>query len=123
MKNIQALIDKRGGFDAVYENYICIENPPFMKLCVEVIKKGPHNHIVSVAHYGEQGGDPMRDPDIVFSVTPSMSGGWQWYPIGVRNDYAGIDEEYQAASQKSLDCAVFADQWDLNLKEQGFFDL
>lgn len=118
MQNIQAPIDRRGGFEAVRKDYICIENPPFIRLCVEVLCRNSEGvWIISVAHYGEQNGDVMRDPDLVFRV---LSG--EWAPIAYRNEYLGINEEFEPGSKQSLDCAEFANQWDQNLKDQGFFD-
>lgn len=119
MKNIQALIDKRGGFQSVYNDYIRLENPPFMPLCVEVLGgDGNGGWHVSVCHYGEQGGDQLRDPDIEFLVRDG-----KWQPISFRNDYLGAYSEFKPDSAESRDAAEFAAMWDNNLKEQGFFDL
>ncbi|HBA82692.1 MAG TPA: hypothetical protein DCZ95_01240 [Verrucomicrobia bacterium] len=68
-----------------------IDNAPghFMAACVEIIGKvDGHNDLVSVAHYGEQNGDAMRDPDIVFEVSEIHA-----WPISYRNDYMGINNE------------------------------
>ena len=39
-----------------------LENPPWMALSIEVIGE----HLVSVAHYGEQNGDAMADPEMIY---------------------------------------------------------
>src|ERR1039457_3114625 len=44
-----------------------IENPPYMALVIEAIEPGPLGLPgLSVAHYGEQNGDLMRDPEMCF---------------------------------------------------------
>jgi len=49
---------------------ISIENEPWMRLVIEVLpERGPDGHtFVSVAHYGEQNSDAMRDPEMSFEV-------------------------------------------------------
>ena len=42
----------------------------------------------SVAHYGEQNGDLMRDPDVTFLV----GDGGGVHPLSFRNDYVGCEE-------------------------------
>jgi hypothetical protein len=131
MKNIQRMIEERGGYEAVRENYLRLENPPFMRLVVEVIG-GPYEnggYEVSVAHYGEQNGDAMRDPEMTFLVVPAEQG-TTWTPLTFEDSYMGA---WQVAatvtpegrlnvrdSQLQRDLRVFANQWDQNLMEQGF---
>lgn len=58
-------------------------NPAYMPVIVE---KVGHLHgygeIISIAHYGQQNGDPMADPDMEFVII-----GGDYYPISYRNDY------------------------------------
>ena len=133
MKHIQDMIEQHGGLAAVQRNYLRIENPPFMRLVIEVV--GPifpnGSCEVSVAHYGEQNGDAMRDPEITFFVTPSEDG-WQWKPLTFLNDYVGA---YQVAAEYDnfghvrvrdarlvKELTAFASQWDCNIKQQGFIE-
>ena len=90
MNNIQRMIERHGGFEAVTTNYLRLENPPFMRLVIEVIAGSYPNgaYGVSVAHYGEQNGDAMRDPEITFLVAPS-AGGTTWTPLTFENSYMG----------------------------------
>jgi hypothetical protein len=45
-----------------------------MRLVIEHVGTGLRGgELVSVAHYGVQNGDPMRDPEIVFEV---VAGSW-----------------------------------------------
>ena len=133
MQHVQQMIEEHGGFEAVRNQYLRIENEPFMRLAIEVIG-GPYPngaYEVSVAHYGEQNGDAMRDPEITFLVGQSATG-WEWSPLTFLNDYVGA---YQAACeadtnglQRVKDARLlrelqdFATQWDLNIKQQGFVD-
>ncbi len=131
MKNIQRMIEERGGYEAVRENYLRLENPPFMRLVVEVIG-GPYEsggYEVSVAHYGEQNGDAMRDPEITFLVVPSGEV-TAWTPLTFENSYMGCYQVVAEATREGRlkvrnaallrDLRDFANQWDLNLMEQGF---
>ncbi|MBV6498467.1 MAG: hypothetical protein CJBNEKGG_00689 [Prosthecobacter sp.] len=134
MKNIQKMIEERGGYEAVRKDYLRLENPPFMRLVIEVIG-GPYPngaYEVSVAHYGEQNGDAMRDPEITFLVVPSTEG-TTWTPLTFENSYLGT---YQVVAEASRDGLIkvkqsramnelrnFANQWDLNLKAQGFIEV
>ena len=46
--------------------------PGFMPLSVEDIgQSADANRLISICHYGEQNGDLMRDPDMVFEVYAS----------------------------------------------------
>ena len=81
---------------------------------------------MSVAHYGEQNGDLMRDPEIVFEV---VTGSWQ--PVSIQQDYVGSYREAILAGEGGKvyvrpalvrDITAFALIWDRNLKHQGFVD-
>ena len=131
MKHIQLMIDQHGGFEAVRTRYLRLENPPLMRLVIEVIG-GPYPngaYEVSVAHYGEQNGDTMRDPEITFLVLPNDQG-HTWSPLTFENSYlgayqvvAGVTAEgtLQVRQPKQMqELRKFANQWDRNLKQQGF---
>jgi hypothetical protein len=125
MKNVQKIIDARGGLTALKSQYIRLEVPGFMRLVIEHVGRGPRGgELVSVAHYGEQGGDPMRDPEIVFEVL-----GGEWCPMTIQQDYVGsyreavtVAEDGQVLVNPYLvrDITSFARIWDRNLKEQWF---
>ena len=131
MKHVQQMIDQHGGFEAVRTRYLRIENPPFMRLVIEVIG-GPYPngaYELSIAHYSEQNGDAMRDPEITFLVVPSAEG-TTWTPLTFENSYLGAYQVVAEVSSEGLiqvkqsramnDLRDFANQWDRNLKEQGF---
>ena len=56
------ILEKAGGFRPSL--YLSIENPPFLNLIVEALdESGPLGlPAISVAHYGKQNGEPMREP-------------------------------------------------------------
>ena len=102
----------------------------YMPLSVENIGHSAEgNRLVSICHYGEQNGDLMRDPDMVFEFH-------QWpdalaaEPLSFRNDYMGIMQEvyhYDDDGKKThvnarlkQDLKSFARTWFNNLKDQGF---
>lgn len=131
MQHIQQMIDQHGGFESVQRNYLRIENPPFIRLVIEVIG-GPYPngaYEVSVAHYGEQNGDAMRDPEITFLVVPAEHG-TTWTPLTFENSYMGCYQVVATVSANGLltvkhaalmqDLRNFANQWDCTLKQQGF---
>jgi hypothetical protein len=106
-------------------NYAKIhKNPNFMPVVVEKIGhlKG-YGEIISIAHYGEQNGDLMADPEMTFTAV-----GGEYYPISFRNDYVGIyqevfsfneDGEPEAINTRlQSDLATFSNQWMKNIQEQ-----
>src|SRR5262245_50423377 len=61
-----------------------------MRLVIEYTGRGPRAcDMVSVAHDGEQNGDAMRDPEIMFEVAADAKGGWTWHPVAIQQDYIG----------------------------------
>ena len=134
MQHIQQMIDQHGGFEAVRNRYLRLENPPLMRLVIEVIG-GPYPngaYEVSVAHYSEQNGDAMRDPEITFLVQPTNQG-HTWSPLTFENSYlaayqvvAVVNAEggMQVRQPRQMqDLREFANQWDINIKEQGFVEV
>ena len=103
----------------------------FMVLCVEEIGiDGEGNRLVSLSQYGEQNGDLMRDPDIVFMFQNPPHGPIA-EPVSFRNDYLGLNQDVyrydEHGKRTHLDTKLklylreFAQTWLANLKEQGFF--
>ena len=106
-------------------NYAKIaNNPNLMPVVVEKIGhlKG-YGEIISIAHYGEQNGDLMADPEMTFTIV-----GEEYYPISFRNDYLGRYQEVfdynEDGSPVSIDTKLqsdlttFANQWMKNIQEQ-----
>ena len=86
---------------------------------------------ISVAHYGEQHGDSMRDANMCFGMCFELT-----KPLSspeltvyyVRDDYTGIEQysryrdggNYIVAPDLFLEHLNFARMWDRNLRTQGF---
>ena len=102
----------------------------YMPLSVEHIgQSADGNRLIAISHYGEQHGDLMRDPEMVFEVhaspTPATA-----EPLSFRNDYMGLMQEvyrYDDDGKKThvntklkQELTSFAKTWFQNLKDQGF---
>ena len=131
MKTVLQIIEEAGGLT----NAACIsiENEPWMRLVIEVLpERGPDGHVVvSVAHYGEQNSDPMRDPEMLFEVVEGESRQPEFWPFYFRNDYAAVEQwsrrrdragNLHCLPKRTHDFDQFAKMWDRNLREQGFLE-
>ena len=86
---------------------------------------------ISLCHYGEQNGDLMRDPDIVY-VLQEIDGLLIAEPVSFQNDYLGVYQEvydYNGEGRRmhvnprlKQELLSFSLTWLCNLKEQGFFN-
>ena len=95
---------------------------PSVYMAVSVERIGPR--LYSIAHYGEQNGDLMRDPEMIFWHREDG----RFYPTYYRNDYVGVerecvwfDEQGQPRAEKrreQADQAIFADTWMRNIAHQ-----
>jgi hypothetical protein len=129
MKTILAIVKEAGGWRP--NLYLKIENPPYIELVIEATdESGPCGlPAISVAHYGEQNGDLMRDPEMCFEL--GLAGGAHLTPFYWRNDYVGI-EQWSRFIQEGNYCfhpqlyeqhERFAQTWDSNLRQQGFAEV
>ena len=100
-----------------------------MALHVENIGDCQYGPLYSFAHYYEQNGDMMRDPDVVMIACMNRAtGALILYPISYRQDGLGIDREdvvfnpdgngYTIRKRSQADLATFCGQWGRNLKQQ-----
>lgn len=128
MKNAQAIIEIMGGMVRLPDHYIRLENPGYMRLVIEAIGPGPRGlPAVSVAHYYEQNGDAMRDPEMTFEVAADG----RWLPVHFENSGVGVYQEAVFTDGGKVMCrprlikelAAFAKMWDRNLKDQGWLDV
>jgi len=125
MHDIITKLAKKHGLDLLApEAHLRLEMEPYEPLVIEKI--GPH--LVSVAHYYEQGGDLVADPDVVFftghgewlaiEITQGPPGGW------VR--YARLSDDGQDITQVErrgqADLAQFVNLWASNLEAQGWLE-
>ena len=68
MQTLLDILKRAGGWNPGL--YLKIENAPYMALVIEATdESGPSGlPAISVAHYGEQNGDLMRDPEMCFEL-------------------------------------------------------
>lgn len=111
-------------------------NGSYMPVHVERIGENRFGVMFSVAHYGEQCGDLMRDPEMIFLARhgymidnpKAQPDQLYFFPIYFRNDYMGIERfsvEFDEADsiirydrREQRDEAIFANTWMANIKEQ-----
>jgi hypothetical protein len=128
MQTILDILKKAGGW---YPGlYLKIDNAPYMELVIEAMdESGPMGlPAISVAHYGEQNGDLMRDPEMCFEL--GMAGGAHLDPWYWRNDFVAVEQwsrnivrdHYVHLVQLHEQHKRFAATWDSNLRLQGFVE-
>jgi hypothetical protein len=126
MQTILRILKQAGGWH--HGLYLKVENPPYMELVIEAMdESGPMGlPTLSVAHYGEQNGDLMRDPEMCFEL--GFAGGAHLDPFYWRNDYVAVEqwsrnivrERYVHLIQLHEQHQQLAATWDNNLRLQGF---
>jgi len=129
MQTLLSILRKAGGWHPGL--YLKIDNPPYMGLVIEAMdESGPMGlPALSVAQYGLQNGDPMRDPEMCFEL--GLAGGAHLDPFYWRNDYFGVEQwsrnivrdHYVCLSQLHEQHTCFAKTWDSNLRLQGFAEV
>jgi len=73
VKTILRILERAGGHRPTL--YLKIENPPYMALVIEATPGPTGLPAISIAHYGEQNGDLMRDPEMCFELSkPPLCG-------------------------------------------------
>ena len=95
----------------------------YMPVHVELIDKTENYHHFSLAHYGQQNGDAMRDPEMLFAL---HNGTRQFIPYYYRNDYCGIEQYSVRWTNEGIllnrrlqaDHTTFANQWLRNIAAQ-----
>ncbi|MFP5236655.1 MAG: DUF6908 domain-containing protein [Acidobacteriota bacterium] len=130
MKTILRILARAGGYRPTLS--VKIENPPYMALVIEATPElGPLNlPALSVAHYGEQNGDLMRDPELCFELSKPPLSGLEPSVYYFRSDYMGVEQysryregdNYIVAPNLYEEHRQFARLWDKNLRAQGFFE-
>lgn len=131
MQTILRIMENAGGFRP--NLYLKIDHAPYMELVIEALgEPGPLGlPSISVAHYGEQNGDPMRDPEMCFELVRADGGCLSLNPWYWRNDYAGVEQwsrnlvrgHYVHLAELHKQHEQFAQTWSTNLRLQGFADV
>ena len=88
----------------------------YMPVYIEIIDRSETYKHISLAHYGEQNGDMMRDPEMLFALHKETR---QFIPYYYRNDYMGVeqysvkwtDEGILLNRRLQADHTTFANQW------------
>ncbi|MCA9330790.1 hypothetical protein KC957_01975 [Candidatus Saccharibacteria bacterium] len=116
---ITQLADKHKVDLTQLEGYLRLQQPAYERLVIETIGQD----LVSVAHYFEQNGDLIPDPDVVFYTRTG-----EWIPIeithslGMYGIYATVHETKPYLRMRDIvrqaDLANFTEMWALNLIAQ-----
>jgi len=96
----------------------------FMAVTIELVGQNELGKLFSVAHYAEQNGDLMRDPEVVFILGADE----EFYPVTIQQDFIGKYQdvlEYDETGKikgwyprLQADLAAFANFWLKNIKYQ-----
>ena len=94
--------------------YMKLKSDGFEDLVLEAIGGGEY----SIAHYYNQNGAAMRDPEITFTVDTETK---SIHPTSFLQDDMGIFYKTEMASPSMVkDLKEFMSQWFTNIKNQGF---
>lgn len=115
------------------ENYhVKIDKGSFMPLCAEIIGHdifltgSPHNfNEISLAHYGEQNGDLMSDPEMTILYT-TIENELFAFPTSITQHYLGKCNvalfndggKWKINKKEQADQTSFLNQWLINIKNQ-----
>jgi len=98
-------MEEAGILDVIEEEWIKLEAPEMMDLNVESFPEGKNLYKVSIAHFYEENGDLVPDPEVVLLVNTDEKTA---VPIFIQNNIV-----YQRATDPLLrmELAVFTRQW------------
>lgn len=111
------------GLLALQTTKIDNSNGIYMPVHIEIIDRTDKYNHISLAHYGRQNGDAMRDPEMIIALHKDSQ---LFIPYYYRNDYMGIeqysvkwtDEGILLNRRLQADHTVFANQWLRNIATQ-----
>jgi hypothetical protein len=123
MQKIITRLAQRHGIDITRPGAsLRLDMPGFYRLCIENIGFDR----ISVAHYYEEAGDLVPDPDIVFYTAYR-----EWVAISIQNAFGYIEAGVMTDDMKGLkgvytkqqeDLAEFTNLWAKNIEEQGWME-
>ncbi len=121
------------------EQHLKLTAPEFMPLVIEQIGENiatpfGTGKLYSLAHYYDQNGDAMRDPEMCFIVVDNRAEKDQFEMVGIypqmfQQDNLSIYEESICIDDNKVTTykptwqsghTTFANQWLLNIRQQGF---
>ncbi len=135
MKSLSTITDRHPELLTHVGTSLKIENQPHMVLCIESIGSGPRGlPALSVAHYGEQNGDLLADPEMCFEMEIENGVVKEFHPYYFRQDYLGFEQfsvvyhghDCDNKPRYNIDLLMmggqreFAVLWDKNLADQGY---
>jgi len=94
-----------------------------MPVHIEIIDRTEDYDHISLAHYGQQNGDAMRDPEMIFALHKESQ---QFVPYYYRNDYMGMEQYSVRWTEEGVllnrrlqaDHTTFANRWLRNIATQ-----
>ena len=95
----------------------------YMPVYLELIGRIDKYDFFSLAHYGRQNGDAMRDPEMIIALYKESQ---QFVPYYYRNDYMGMEQYSVRWTEEGVllnrrlqaDHTTFANQWLRNIATQ-----
>ena len=95
----------------------------YMPVYLELIGRIDKYDFFSLAHYGRQNGDAMRDPEMIIALHKESQ---QFVPYYYRNDYMGIEQYSVRWTNEGIllnrrlqtEHTTFANQWLRNIAAQ-----
>lgn len=124
MKSVIEIVNNKGGLELLPIAPVRVEVEGFMRLVIEYVGTGLRGgSLVSVAHYYEQAGDLVTDPEVVFEVVRD-----QWSPVSFEMGgqlyqeivFLGDDGRVMVRPKWLKDTLSFCRMWNRNLRDQGF---
>ena len=120
--NSKQVLDKLWELATQNDGHCKLNNDPtYMPLSIEIIEPTA----ISLCHYGEQNGDLMRDPEMLFWKDETGN----YFPFYFRNDYVGHEDILGETANGKLelsnvkgqaDLIELADVWMQNIECQQF---
>ena len=95
----------------------------YMPVYIELIGRIDNYNFFSLAHYGQQNGDAMRDPEMIIALYKESQ---QFVPYYYRNDYMGMEQYSVRWTEEGVllnrrlqaDHTTFANRWLRNIATQ-----
>jgi hypothetical protein len=113
-----------------HDFHISVENEPYTRLAAEFLYFSDYKGrpVYYIAHYSEQNGNLMADPEIEFAVDEAEQ---TIEPVLFCNDYTGsydevykeVDGQMMYSQRLRVNLDEFLHIWLKNLKQQGFIKL